>query len=142
MAKICAHGQIVGTLEYITHAKRYMSDGVILKNHGNGWKLAGKVKQHATPQEAYDRGAAGLAEQLANKPHAAAYRKALFDMAGLSKRWKIHTAIGMMPDDADGVWSEVCDGYGDNVHADLDDVVELCMLYRVMMAAAREPIAA
>jgi hypothetical protein len=32
----------------------------------------------------------------------------------------------MMPDDCDGVWSECCDGYGDNIRADVDDVAKLC----------------
>ena len=53
MAKISAHGAIVGTVEYVTRAKRYMSDGVILKNDGFGWKLYGKVKPHLTPAEAH-----------------------------------------------------------------------------------------
>ena len=81
----------------------------------------------------------GLAEQLACKPAVAAYRAALRDMAGLSKRWKLHTAVTLMPDDPDGVWSEACDGYGDNVSADLDDVVELCRLYQ---AIERTPVTA
>ena len=45
-------------------------------------------------------------------------------------------AVTMMPDDADGVWSEACDGYGDNVHADVDDVAKLCALYRTALAAS------
>ena len=34
-----------------------------------------------------------------------------------------------MPEDYDGVWSECCDGYSDNVHADIDEIAELCQLY-------------
>jgi hypothetical protein len=40
MAKISAHGSVIGTVEYLTKAKRYMSDGVILKNSGFGWEIA------------------------------------------------------------------------------------------------------
>ena len=29
----------------------------------------------------------------------------LHAMAGQCKRWKLHQAVSMMPDDADGVWS-------------------------------------
>jgi len=50
-------------------------------------------------------------------------------LAGLGKARKLHTAIQYMPGDPDGVWSEACDGYGDNVHADLDEVSHLMRLY-------------
>ena len=59
----------------------------------------------------------------------------LHDLAGLGKAWKLNSAVELMPDDPDGVWSEACDGYGDNVHADVSEIVELCGLYR---AALRE----
>ena len=36
-----------------------------------------------------------------------------------------------MPDDPDGVWSEACDGYGDNISADVDEVAALCELYKL-----------
>lgn len=129
MAKVSAHGGIIATLEYITHAKRYMSDGTILKHHGFGWKLAGKVKADCSPYAAAERAQINLDQQLRDKPAAAAYRKALHELAGLGKRWKLHAAVQMMPDDCDGVWSECCDGYGDNVHADVDEVAELCRAY-------------
>jgi hypothetical protein len=32
-----------------------MSDGKILRNQGFGWKIAGKVKDDATPREAFER---------------------------------------------------------------------------------------
>jgi len=130
MAKLSAHGAIIGTVEYVTRAKRYMSDGVILKNDGMGWKLYGKVKSHLTPAEAYQHARDKLAARLAALPELAAYIAELHAMAGQCKRWKLHTAVTMMPDDADGVWSEACDGYGDNVHADVGDVAKLCALYR------------
>ena len=133
MAKISAHGSIIGTVEYLTHATRYMSDGVILKNHGFGWKLAGKVKKGVKTQAAYDRSAAHLQEQLATKPAVAAYRKALLSLAGIGKRWKLHAAVQIMSDDPNGVWSKACDGYGDNVYADIDEVVKLCALYKAML---------
>jgi hypothetical protein len=27
------------------------------------------------------------------------------------------------------VWSECCDGYSDNIHADVDEIAKLCRLY-------------
>jgi hypothetical protein len=141
MAKVSAHGTILATVEYISTAKRYMSDGVILKNQGFGWKLHGKVKPGIDPQDAANRAVNHLAEQLRDKPAAAAYRKALHDLAGLNKRWKLHAAVQLMPDDCDGVWSECCDGYGDNVHADIDDVAELCRLYQQIERNTMESVA-
>lgn len=135
MAKLSAYGRIeIGTINKLTSAKRYMSDGTVLKNIGFGWKVSGKVKPGFTPQEAFAKSAANQARALAENPAYAAYYKALHCMAGLSKRWKLHAAIELMPEDCDGVWSEVCDGYGDNVHADVDEIGELCRLYLAAMA--------
>jgi hypothetical protein len=36
------------------------------------------------------------------------------------------------------VWSEACDGYGDNVSADVEDCVELCRLYRAALEESEE----
>ena len=136
MAKIAAHGREIGTLEFTSYAKRYMSDGVILKNQGFGWKLYGKVKPGISPEQAYNAAKARRDAALAERPANANYRKMLHSMCGLNKRWKLHMAISMMPEDPDGVWSEACDGYGDNVHADLDEIVDLCIAYQAAMSEA------
>lgn len=138
MAKISAHGKEIGTIYLISSAKRYMSDGVILKNIGFGWKIGGKVKPGVDPAEAFERAAnAQQAFRLA-RPCAANYKKELHSLAGMNTRWKLHAAVQLMPDDPDGVWSEACDGYGDNVHADIDEIVHLCMLYRNAIAENEE----
>ena len=131
MAKLCAHGETIGTVFFTTSAKRYMSDGVILKNKGFGWKLAGKVKQGMTPLEAYEGQKRAQAEYLSVRPALAAYRRALHDLCGMSLRWKLDQCISMMPDDYDGVWSECCDGYGDNVSASCDEVAEVCKAWKL-----------
>jgi hypothetical protein len=142
MAKCSAHGKEIGTLFFGTTAKRYMSDGKILRNYGFGWKLAlGKIKPelaHLSPEALFIRARSHQAEWLSAHPAAAAYQKELHGAAGVSKRWKLHAAIQMMPDDPDGVWSECCDGYGDNVHADLDDIVTLCRLFKAAEAESKE----
>lgn len=56
----------------------------------------------------------------------------------MGKSARLHMMVSMMPEDCDGVWSEACDGYGDNVHADLDEIADLCSLYRVAMAEKAE----
>jgi hypothetical protein len=84
MAKLSAYGRTeIGTVYKLRSAKRYMSDGTVLKNTGFGWKVAGKVKPGFTPREAYERGAASQARALAENPAYTAYYKALHAMAGL-----------------------------------------------------------
>jgi hypothetical protein len=36
--------------------------------------------------------------------------------------------LGLTPT-LDGIWSEVCDGYGDNVHASVEEIEHLVKLY-------------
>jgi hypothetical protein len=137
MARVSAHGREIGTIYLTTRALRYMSDGVILKNCGFGWKLGGKVKE-GTPEQAY---AAAVAKQEAffiERPAAKAYRRLLHDLAGMSVRWKLHAAVQLMPDDCDGVWSEACDGYGDNCSCSVDEVGELCRAFKIALAEADE----
>ena len=54
MAKLSAHGTEVGRVMFTTYAKAYMSDGVVLKNDGSGWKILGRVKDGVTPTKAYE----------------------------------------------------------------------------------------
>lgn len=135
MAKLTGHGAEIGTIQYLTTAKRYFADGTVLKNRGFGWKVSGKVKAGFTPEEAFKNASARQQQGLIDRPALAEYQRALHKVAGVSKRWKIHQCIELLPEDPDGVWSEACDGFGDNVHADIGEVVELCRLYE---AALRE----
>jgi hypothetical protein len=130
MAKLSAHGQEIGTVYFNASAKRYMSDGAVLKNNGLGWKIGARLKPGAVT-EAYNAQVEKQKVELARRPAVAAYRRELHALAGLSKRWRLHMAVSLMPDDPDGAWSEACDGYGDNCAADIDEVVHLCMLYRL-----------
>ena len=138
MAKLSAHGAEVGRIYFTTSAKAYMGDGAILKNSGFGWKLAGKVKAGVTPQQAFENQQRVSAEYIANRPMLALYRKRLFNLCGLSLRWRVNAAISAMPDDFDGVWSECCDGYGDNVSASVDEVAEVCRAYSLAIKEAEE----
>jgi hypothetical protein len=131
MAKLSSHGSIIGTVYFTSSAKRYMSDGTVLKNSGFGWKLGPKLKAGVTPETAFENQKAHQQAFLADRPMLQAYRKELHDMAGINMRWKLHQCISMMPDDCDGVWSECCDGYGKNISADVDEVAQLCRLYQL-----------
>ena len=138
MARLAKHGQEVGTLFFTTSAKRFMSDGMVLKNIEFGWKRLGTVKEGWTPEAVYLKQKAHQDDVMAAYPARKAYREALHAAAGLSKRWKLHAAIEMMPDDADGVWSEACDGYGDNCSLDVNEVSNLCKLYLAAIAEAKD----
>jgi len=134
MAKLKAHGHEIGTIYFATSAKRYMSDGVILKNYGTGWKIHGKVKAGIEPRMAYANAVERQNKMLAERPAFAAYRKALHNLAGLCKRWQLQAAIELMPDDPDGVWAEACDGWRNIVSADLDEVSDLCRTYQAAIS--------
>ena len=134
MAKLRAHGQEIGTIYTCTTAKRYMSDGHVLKNIGFGWKRFATVKDGIAPSDAYANAAEKRRAWLAQRPAMATYMRALHDLAGMDKRWKLHAAVQLMPDDCDGVWSEACDGYGDNISAGVDEIGELCRDYRAALA--------
>ena len=129
MAKLSAHGQEIGRIFYTTYAKAYMADRKILKNTGSGWKLGGTLKDGLTPECAFQNAVELQRKHLSERQALAAYRKELHSMAGLCNRWKLHSAIQLLGNDYDGVWSEACDGYGDNVSASIDEVVTLCKLY-------------
>ena len=109
----------------------------MLKNLGDGWKLSGKLKTGVTAEQAVARAVAGIAEWEQARPAGRAYKKALHDIAGQSKRYRLHVAISLMPNDCDGIWSECCDGYGDNVHASIEEINELCALYRAAQAEGK-----
>ena len=142
MARLSAHGAEIGTVYFTTSARRFMSDGHVLVNKGFGWKLYKKLERGEEVHAAYLQQLGAQTELLAKRPHTAAYRKCLHNLAGMGNRWKLHMAVEAMPDDCDGVWSQACDGYGNNIHADVDEVGELCRLYKLAVEEQRAAKAA
>lgn len=110
-----------------------MEDGKVLKNAGFGWKIAGTLKAGITPLEGFNNAKRNWEEKLANRPSFANYVRELHSMTGLCNRWKLAQAIQLLGDDVDGIWSECCDGYGDNISADVDEVANLVFLYGAAM---------
>jgi hypothetical protein len=129
MAKLTGHGAEIGTVFFLTIAKRYFADGTILKHSGFGWKRWGRVKAGITPEQAFEKAKQRLQDIIKADPAGAAYRECLHKLTGISKRWKLHQCVSLLGDDVDGVWSEACDGYGDNVSADVSEIKELCRLW-------------
>jgi hypothetical protein len=138
MAKLSVHGQEIGRITALTSVKAYFSDGKILKNIGFGWKLHAKVKQGIDPVFAYEKAVIRQNDFFKEKPALKEYKKALHTLAGMNKRWKLHQTITLMYDDADGVWAECCNGYSENVHADIDEISELCNLYVTALNEMKE----
>lgn len=139
MAKLSAHGTEVGRIEFTKKVTSYHSDGQVLVNHGDGWKLYGKVKPDITPLQAYQHTKEIQDQHLRDNPHFKNWYKAI-TRYGLSKRVYIIMAIECMPDDPDGVWSELTDTY--DYHAKMnwtiDEVVELCRLFKLAELETKE----
>ena len=134
MARLSKHGCEIGRIHFLTKTAAYMSDGSILQNDGGGWRLAYTVKPGHTPADVYARRLELQQQADRDYPAAAAYRRELHRLAGMSVRWKLHEAVRLMPGDPDGVWSESCDGWGVRAAASVGEVVELCRLFRAKRA--------
>lgn len=106
--------------------KVFCEDGKILKNHGAGWKLSARVKPGIDPDTAAKNAVARNREKLEACPNWARFIK-LVTQWGVKTRWMLVTAIEMMPDDPDGVWSTM-DDHGKTFC--IDEVVELCEAWR------------
>tara|TARA_R110000868_G_C10914634_1_gene765222 strand:+ start:1426 stop:1863 length:438 start_codon:yes stop_codon:yes gene_type:complete len=133
MAKLSAHGKEIGRVNYSTFSKAYMEDGKVLKNAGFGWKIAGTLKDGISPVQGFENAKRNWEEKLAARPEFAIYVRELHSLTGLCNRWKLVQAIQLLGDDVDGIWSECCDGYGDNISADVDEVANLVRLYGAAM---------
>ena len=83
MATLSKHGTEIGRLVYVDYVKSYRSDGTVLKNHGFGWKMAGKVKPGADIVDVYQKAVEHQRDFLAKYPAHAAYRKMLHSLAGV-----------------------------------------------------------
>jgi hypothetical protein len=132
MAKLRAHGTELARREIPTGRIVVMSDGNIMRNDGFGWKSWRKLKAGVDPQE-YARKFNAQTEAI--PPEVRAYIEALQDTCDLEHRARLHTAISLMPNDPDGVWSELDDCAG--CSPDLDDIVKACRLYESAMDAIR-----
>ena len=132
MAKLSAHGIELWREERMDGRKAYMADGKILRNTGSGWKLHGNWKPGVNVREAVER---QKARYEAKPAEYHAYIAALKDAAPIDQRYNLHTAISLMPNDPDGVWSSL-EGYCGNDY-DLDDLVKACRAYEAMEAVAK-----
>lgn len=135
MAKLTAHGPELVRLEFPTYRAAYMRDGKVLRNYGSGWKLHGTVKRGVAPADH----AANMQRQYdARTPEYHRYIAALKDAVSMERRAMLHTAIAVMPEDPDGVYSAMDDrSWHDG--PEIGECVELCRLYLAAIAAQSAP---
>lgn len=138
MATLSKHGQI-GQIERLTFKVAYCHDGQILRNQGDGWKVWKRLKPEfaSDPVGAFERAKARYAEKLATRPEFAAWRSMLHELVSFSHRWMVVTAIEMMPQDPDGVWSTLDDYSTLGIDLSIEDCVQLCRAYEAASAEAK-----
>lgn len=130
MAKLSAHGRTeLARFEYASKRIARMSDGWILVSYGRAWSQYGKLKAGTDPTES--------ARQAQMKYDARPiefhlYIRALMDACALEMRGEMHTAIALMPNDPDGVWSTMDDRHFGS-GPDLEDCVKACRCYQSLM---------
>lgn len=126
MAKLSAHGIELARRELPTGRLSLRSDGQILRDSGSGWKLYKRLKPgvdavtYATKFKAFTT---SLPASLRD------YIDALSDAVSISHRLRLHTAISLMPDDPDGVWSEMDTFSGSLI--EFAEAARLCRLYKI-----------
>lgn len=132
MATLSKHGEQLLVVERLTTKLAYMSNGNILINRGDGWKLWRKVKPGINPVEYANKRKVDYSQFLAERPDYSEYRR-LLHQHSFCKRGLIQCALEMLGNDIDGLWSEL------NDHADVGiDVEECAELARAFESCQRE----
>jgi hypothetical protein len=140
MAKLSAHGAELFRVEFSTYRLAYMSDGSILRDCGGGWKTYKKIKAGLDIRTHVESVRQHFAVVTPDRVCRAHFRETLArEFPCLETRIKVVTAIELMPDDPDGVWSTLED-YG--TEADLDTVIKLCQTYKSAHAEGKAARAA
>lgn len=127
MATLYKHGEL-GQIERVAYKVAYCLDGKILRNQGDGWKLWKALKPGIDAREHFEKAKANYAAKLAEKPAFAEWRKLFHDTFSFTNRYMALTVISSMPQDPDGVWSELNDYC--RISCGIDEVVEVCRAYQ------------
>ena len=135
MATLYKHGEL-GQIERVAYKVAYCADGQVLRNDGDGWKTWKKLKPGIDPRAHWEKVKASYAEKLATKPCFAEWRRLFHQTFSPKQRGIALTCIDSMPQDPDGVWSELNDyaPFG----GDSFSIEEICELCRAYQAAERE----
>lgn len=140
MATLTAHGKEVGRFYGLVTVKSYMEDGTVMLHDGLGWRKYAILKPGLTPEQAVKNKSARESAILKEYPFFAEYRRALHELAPQSKRWALHGAVTMMPNDPDGVWSTMVDCIGPRTRLSvgIDEIVDLCRIYQSSVCEREE----
>lgn len=130
MATLYKHGEL-GQIERVAYKVAYCADGQVLRNDGDGWKTWRKIKAGIDPKAAFEKAQAAYAEKLATKPLFAEWRKLFHATFAPRIRCVALQAISLMPQDPDGVWSELndyCSFNGDSFS--IEEICDVCKAYQ------------
>jgi hypothetical protein len=115
MARLSKQGHEIDRAELLMKTFSLRSNGAILVNKGDGWKVA-KLKEGKT-WETVKACAANVTPEFAE------YRKLVLDEVPLTRRHEFVAAVQILADDVDGLWSTLDDaGWG----IDIDTLAEIC----------------
>lgn len=140
MATLYKHGEI-GQVERLAYRLAYCEDGNILRNDGDGFKMWKRLRKEINPQAAFERAKEKYAEKLATFPCFAAWRSEFHALIPFKLRNLALSVISMMPQDPDGVWSELndfCSMQGDGDLLSVEDACNLCRLYEAARLEGKE----
>lgn len=126
MATLKKHGTELARFEYSGNTLVVMSDGHVLRNGGDGWKLFRRAKPGVTAEELARLRTESFNARRAACPNWDLFVRGLCRAVSLRNRWMLAEAIALMPTDPDGVCS-ILEDHG--VSVDLDDVVRIAGHY-------------
>jgi hypothetical protein len=108
MATLSKNGSEVERFELLKKTYSVRSNGHVMKNEGFGWKRA-KLRPGANA-ETFSLYYRNLEEKnQRDRPCFIAYREAVKSEFPLSVRWQYLSAVSLLGDDIDGIWSELND---------------------------------
>lgn len=136
MATLSKHGVEVGRLEKLTCKIAYFSDGKILRNCGDGWKLWRKCKPGVDPAAAFQARKQGHDKFIEQRPCYAEFKRLLHSFCSFSHRYMVYTVLQSLANDPDGVWSELNDML--QISCGIEEVVELCQAYEASCLEAQQ----
>lgn len=139
MAKLSAGGRTqLLQWERPTARFRLMSDGVTLRNAGYGWKVWRRIKRGVPVEELFRKRQELLEQQRHERPDFHEYADTLAKMVSLKLRGYVHSAVSMLPDDADGVYSELVDHSPVGDALSFEDCEDLCWKFRMALREAEK----
>jgi len=93
MALISKHGETLHLSELLTSKIAIMSDGHILQNKGEGWKLYKKLKEGVNPTIYAQKHKDAETTDHQKRPAFHAYKDALHQFVSFQRRHEVHQAI-------------------------------------------------